>query len=208
MSTLAHNGILWSNTVRDDTAQTSMMHASDEDVLTASFSNPDEFIVLVRRYEAPFLRKALQVVSTREDAEDVVQETFTKIYLHGPKFEPKPGASFRSWGYKILMNTAFTHYGKLQRKRQHTADLSPELYELLPDKHDEFERLETTEYVVGMLARLPDQCARVLAKHFLEDKPHAEIAREEGTTEGAIKTRVHRAKLQFRELAESLQRNP
>ena len=52
---------------------------SDEDVLRASLSDPDMFMYLIRKYEAPFLRKARTVLYREEDVEDVVQETFTKI---------------------------------------------------------------------------------------------------------------------------------
>jgi RNA polymerase sigma-70 factor (ECF subfamily) len=176
---------------------------SDEEVLEASLRDPDLFVYLVRKYEEPFMRKARTVLYKEEDAEDVVQETFTKIYLHAPRFERVAGASFSSWGYRILMNTAFTKYRKVMREHRNTADLDPEVYEqLADDSHEETFHLELSDYVVSIFAKMPDHLVRVLELHFIQELPQQVIAEREGTTVGAIKTRVHRAKAYFRELAE------
>ena len=55
---------------------------SDEEILTISRSNPDAFAVLVARYEDAFLRKAKSILWSVEDAEEVVQDTFTRIYVY------------------------------------------------------------------------------------------------------------------------------
>lgn|GEM_PF-682145 len=176
---------------------------SDEDILRASVEDPDIFVFIVRKYEAPFMRKARKVLYNDEDIEDVVQETFTKIYLHAEKFKTVEGASFKSWGYTILMNTAFTRYRKVMRRMEKTAELTPEHYESLPDTgHEESFGLETSDYVVSLLAKMPEHLARVLELHFLKQLPQQEIADREGVSLGAIKTRVHRAKAQFRALAD------
>ena len=91
---------------------------SDEEILNISISKPDIFSVLITRYEEAFLRKARSILHGKEDAEDIVQETFTKIYLNAPKFKKQEGASFKSWGYKILINTSFTYYQRLKKKRK------------------------------------------------------------------------------------------
>lgn len=176
---------------------------TDEEVLVASVSDPDLFVHVVRRYEAPFMRKARKVLYRQEDIEDVVQETFTKIYLNAGRFEKVEGASFKSWGYTILMNTAFTKYRKVQREMGRTAELTPEHFESLPDDvHEESFRLELSDYVISIFAKMPDHLARVLELHFIKDLPQQEIAVAEGVSVGAIKTRVHRAKAQFRALAD------
>lgn len=176
---------------------------TDEDILAASLHDPDLFVHLVRRYEEPFLRKARTVLRKQEDVEDIVQETFAKIYLHAPRFKRVDGASFKSWGYRILMNTAFTKYRKLVRERGATIELEPEVYEQLhDDSHEETFHLELSDYVISIFARMPDHLVRVLELHFIQDLPQQRIAEQEGTTVGTIKTRVHRAKAQFRKLAE------
>src|SRR5512146_75715 len=94
---------------------------SDEELLALSVAHPSLFALLVRKYEEPFLRKARSIVRDEEDAVDVVQEAFTKIYLNAKKFKPQEGASFSSWGYRILINTALTQYQKRKRRGAVTA---------------------------------------------------------------------------------------
>jgi RNA polymerase sigma-70 factor (ECF subfamily) len=172
----------------------------DEEILARSLSQPSLFEVLLTRYQEAFLRKAESIIGNRQDAEDIVQDTFTKIYLHAPSFHPVEGASFRSWAYKILINTALTLYQKRKRIRQATITLDPELYEALPDKNDVAEQREMKDMLESVFKEMPDDLARALRMHFLEGLPHREIAAREGVSEGAIKTRVHRAKKKFKQL--------
>jgi RNA polymerase sigma-70 factor (ECF subfamily) len=178
---------------------------SDEELLAASLSHPSLFAVIVRRYEGPFLRKALSIVRERQEAEDIVQEALTKIYMHAPKFKVQAGASFSSWGYRILINTALTHYAKRKRDRLATVELGEEIWALVPDKNlRQFEKSELADEVASVLSRLPESFAKVLSSFFIEGHSQEEIARQEGVSVGAIKTRVHRAKAEFRRVYKSI----
>jgi RNA polymerase sigma-70 factor (ECF subfamily) len=170
--------------------------ASDEEVLRLSQVNPDVFAVLVARYEDAFLRKAKSILWSPEDAEEVVQDTFTRIYVYANRYRPQEGASFSSWGYAILTRLAFTRYKKLSKHRGRTAALEPETFERLPDESDFRDELVVKDEVA--LSRIPDVAARVLSLQFLEGKTQEEIAASEGTSVSAVKTRVHRAKKLFR----------
>lgn len=178
---------------------------SDEDVLARSVSQPSLFAILVRKYEAPFLRKAMSIVHDEEVATDIVQEAFTKMYLNAGKFKVQEGAQFSSWGYRILINTALTQYAKEKRKRQSTVELDEEIWALIPDRNlRQFEKKELEDLVASVLTRMPDILARALSSFFLEGKPQEEIAKEEGLSVGAIKTRVHRAKKEFTKIYKSI----
>lgn len=178
---------------------------SDEEILALAVKTPDVFAVLLARYQDAFFRKAISILRNREDAEEIVQETFSKMYLYADKFVVKEGASFSSWGYRILMNTAFTRYQKLKKERMHIQKLDPEVYERLPDTAAlQFEKLELSDYIISVLEQMPEQLSRVLSKHFIDGKPQQEIAKEEGISVGAVKTRVHRAKELFRKHVGSL----
>lgn len=178
---------------------------SDEEVLARSVEEPGLFVILVRKYEAPFLRKATSIIKDEDEAEDIVQEAFTKIYLNAKRFRKQAGAAFSSWGYRILINTALTHYARKKRTGAHVAELDQELYRELPDLDlRQFERRELEDLLASVLTRMPASFARSLTAHFLEGKPQEEIAREEGVSVGAVKTRVHRAKKEFRKIYETL----
>jgi RNA polymerase sigma-70 factor (ECF subfamily) len=175
---------------------------ADEVVLERSLKHPSLFKLLVDRYQDAFLRKAEGVVRSREEAEDIVQETFTKIYFNARRFKPVPGASFKSWGYKILMNTTFTHYQKLKKKGATHVELDPEFYETLPDPADYSHEETMRDYVASFLSRMPSQLARPLRLHFIDEYSQKEIADMEGSTVSAVKTKIYRAKREFERLVE------
>ena len=188
-----------------DDSMADIVEKSDEDILVLSIRNPSLFSVIVDRYEEAFLRKAKSILHDKILSEDVVQEAFTKIYIHAEKFEVYDNASFKSWAYKILINTALTQYQKTKRERGRTAQLDPEFYEMLPDTVSrQFEKEELRDYVISILSRIPENLADVLKLHFLEGRSHKEIAQSKKASEGAIKTRVHRAKRAFRDMADKM----
>ena len=183
-----------------------MPERPDEEILTASLAHPSLFALIVRKYEAPFLRKAEYIVKSREEAEDIVQEAFTKIYLNAAKFKKQEGASFSSWAWRIVINTALTHYAKNRRQQNVRADLEPEILELIPDGNmRQFEKKEFIDLVASILSRMPAPFARALDAFFLQGLSQEEIAQNEGMTVGAVKTRVHRAKQEFRRIYARLQ---
>ncbi len=179
---------------------------ADEKVLKLSVEKPSLFEILVNRYQAAFLRKAGRIVKNKEEAEDIVQETFTKIYVNAPRFKEVPGASFSSWAYKILLNTTFSHCQKSKREREYTVRIDEEFAEVLGSLSSEDLRgkNETRDLVLSTLSKIPVPLAKVLELHFLEDKPQSEIANMEGVSVGAIKTRIHRAKKEFRKIEPNL----
>src|SRR3990167_5396737 len=93
-------------------------NSKDEEILAASLEKPALFRILVDRYQDAFVRKALGIVRQKEEAEDIVQETFVKIYFNGQKFKKYDGIEFKSWAYKILVNTAISRYRKISKKWQ------------------------------------------------------------------------------------------
>lgn len=172
---------------------------SDEWLFARSLENPRLFGEILARYQAAFLRKALAVMKDESAAEDVVQETFTRIYLKGHSFTDQGEGSFKSWGYRILLNVSYTHYQK--RKRTTGVELSEELLEILPDNTgDTRERREMVDYVTSILNRMPDNLANTLSRFLLDGMSQEEIAAQDGVSVGAVKTKVYRAKEAFRRL--------
>ncbi len=170
----------------------------DAELLRRAQRDPDLFAVLVRRYEAAFLRRARAILHSPEDAEEVVQDTFTKIYLYADRYQPQAGASFSSWAYTILNRVAYTKYQRQKTIRGGEVVLEPEHYESLRDAQAEFlEDLSIRNEVLATLAKLPEAAARVLRLQFIEGKTQEEIAESEALSVPAVKTRVHRAKKLF-----------
>jgi RNA polymerase sigma-70 factor (ECF subfamily) len=181
-------------------------HLKDEEILAESYKNPVLFEVLVDRHQVAFLRKARKIVRTDEAATDVVQDTFVKIYMYGKKFRPVEGAQFTSWAYRILINTCYAWYKKAKKDREFTTAFDEDLEAVIPDESHVVAGREAsdTDYVMSLVERLPDTFSSVLRLYVLEGKNYREIAEREGVTEGAIKTRVHRAKEMLRDLSKTI----
>lgn len=168
---------------------------ADEVLLLASQNDPRLFQILVERYQQPFLRTALRIVRRHEDAEDVVQEAFLKIYKNAHKFVKQENVQFKSWAYRVLINTSFTHYQKLKKRLEHDLSDGEEVVEMnvaaveRPDEH-----LHARLIIERVLTELPEDLALILKKHYIEDKAYTTIAAEGATTVTAIKMRLFRAR--------------
>jgi RNA polymerase sigma-70 factor, ECF subfamily len=175
---------------------------ADEEILFASVKKPALFENIVARYEEAFKRKVRVIIGMRDEVDDVVQEAFVKIYLNAHRFQVQEGASFKSWAYKILLNTTFTHYQKLKKIDGATVKVEQEVYESFADK--DVPDFEEYEFVSSVLCRMPKHLGKVLKLHFLDGMPQKEIAVLEGVSVSAIKTRIHRAKKEFKKINSSI----
>jgi RNA polymerase sigma-70 factor (ECF subfamily) len=178
---------------------------SDEAVLSRVQAEPWLFTIILERYQAAFLRKAKSIIFNEQDAEEVVQDAFTKIYMNAHRFEVQEGAKFSSWAYTILVNTALTRYQKCVREGKRTMLLDPEYMEQLGEMKEHTAFNQNKDAIERVLVRLPGHFARVLRLHYLEHWSHKDIADEIGETVGAVKARIHRAKAEFRKESENAQ---
>ncbi|MEY2665174.1 MAG: hypothetical protein RLZZ480_279 [Candidatus Parcubacteria bacterium] len=170
----------------------------DERILMVAKVQPWLFSVLVDRYQEPFLRKARGIVRNPLDAEEIVQDAFTKIYVYADKYEPQSGAKFSSWAYRILMNTAFTRYQKLIKEGQRFTAIDPEFEQFIGERKEHVGFEEKRDGIERILSRMPEHLSYVLRLHYLERWSQEDIASETGENVGTIKARIHRAKAAFR----------
>jgi len=175
----------------------------DEEILAASLEKPALFRILVARYQEAFIRKALGILRQREEAEDIVQETFVKIYFNGKKFKKMEDVEFKSWAYKILVNTAISRYRKISKKwRMESTD--PLDLELASERDFSTEDMvlakETKSVTADLISHLPKPLARLVSLYYIEDKSYKEIAKQESVTIPALKMKLFRAKKLLRAL--------
>ena len=173
----------------------------DEEILRASKSEPAMFEMLVEKYQEPLLRAAWRVVRSQEEAQDIVQESFVKIYKNADKFEKYEGIEFKSWAYKVTINTAITHYRKLKRGEFLAED--PSVFEE-PEKEFADARFSTAAdakaTVAKVLAEMPGHLKSVLERYYLKDQAYKTIAKEEKISIPTLKMRLFRAKKLFKKL--------
>ena len=173
----------------------------DEDILRASIKEPAAFEILVEKYQEPLMRAAWRVVRNHEEAEDIVQEAFVKIYKNAEKFQKLEGIEFKSWAYKITINTAITHYRKLKKGEILSED--PSVFE---EPEGEFfdEKFSTSADAKAVVAKtfgeMPEHLRTVLSQYYLDDKSYKTIAKDENISIPTLKMRLFRAKKVFKKL--------
>ena len=173
----------------------------DEEVLRASLDQPAMFEILMEKYQEPLLRAALRVVRGREEAEDIVQEAFVKMYKNADKFQKLDGIEFKSWAYKVTINTAITHYRKLKRGEFLVED--PGVFQEAGGEYLDTRvsfAADAKAAVSRVLEKMPLHLRSVLHRYYMEDKSYRTIAKEENISIPTLKMRLFRAKKLFRKL--------
>lgn len=181
---------------------TGIAQMPDEEILKASLREPALFEMLVERYQEPLLRAAQRVVRNRDEAEDIVQEAFVKMYKNADRFEKLDGIEFKSWAYKITINTAITSYRKLKRGEILVEDPAV-FYNGAENEKEEISisvAADAKATVAAMLAQMPSHLQSVLKRYYFEDKSYHTIAEEEDISIPTLKMRLFRAKKLFRNL--------
>lgn len=178
----------------------------DEEILRASVNEPAIFEILVQRYQEPLLRAAMRVVRGKEEAEDIVQEAFVKMYKNAQKFQKMEGIGLKSWAYKITINTAITHYRKLKRGEFLAED--PSIFEPPQEDREIFDTrfsmaADAKAVVSETLTKLPEHLRSVVARYYLQDQSYKTIAKEEKISIPTLKMRLFRAKKLFKKLLDN-----
>lgn len=161
--------------------------ANERLLIEAAQRDPRRFADL---YEANFERVYAFIsrrIHDRADAEDLTAEVFHQALANLKKFEWR-GAPFSAWLYRIASNAITDRWHRVSREQGNPAAGDP------PAAHDSAspEEIETRARLFRLVAGLPDDQRRVIEMRFAVGKSIAEIARELGRTDGAVK------QLQFR----------
>ena len=164
------------------------------------------FAELVKRYEAKIFRLAQHITQNREDAEDVLQETFLRAYEHLDQFQGN--SKFYTWIVRIAVNQALM---KLRRRR---TDKSVSLDESIDtgedtvtreiaawdeDPEQRFSREELGEILDSAIQTLAPTYRSVFLLRDVDDLSSEVTAEALGLSVPAVKSRLLRARLQLRE---------
>ncbi|MBA3947363.1 MAG: sigma-70 family RNA polymerase sigma factor [Herpetosiphonaceae bacterium] len=156
----------------------------------------DAFNVLVERYQQVILNVAYRIVGDRDEAQDIAQEVFVKVYQHIAQF--KPERRFFSWIYRIAINTAL----QTRRKPQMTSleNLTLSVQTPLPDELAE--RAEQERELWTALATLSPREQALMGLRYGADLSYEEIAATMDVPLGTVKTWLFRAKQRLTTLLE------
>ena len=150
------------------------------------------FESIVERYYARCVRFARGMLRNPADVDDVVQETFVRLYRALPRYEERQ--RFESWIFRILGNCCRT--ANTVQQRRDVQDITDE-YALgqLPSPHrpDALFENEWGDEVRRALAELPEYNREIFLLHYVEGFSYEEIERITGVRQSALKMRVKRA---------------
>lgn len=165
----------------------------------AAVSNGDAvaFSTLVRRHTTRFYAAAYRVVLRREDAEDVVQDAFTKLWNGKASWQADRGAKFTTWFYRIVTNQAVDHINK--RTRQRGTMLDDSLPSTDPNAETMAGAKEQDNAVMAALAELPERQRTAITLFYHEEMSQKEAAEVMGITPKAVESLIGRAKEALRE---------
>ena len=153
------------------------------------------FNILIEEHKGMAFTLALKILKSREDAEEVAQDSFLKAYKNIHKSEGK--SKFSTWLYTIVYNTAIS---KL-RKKKLTVENSDELSEFNMNNYSEsdeewrkLQREERSTYIKKALDALKEEDAIVITLFYLNENSLQEICKITNWEISNVKVKLHRAR--------------
>ena len=183
---------------------------NDDAALVGKCIEGDEraFRELVGRYQARVYSLAYRMLRVREDAEDITQETFVRMFRAARRYDPE--RPFSSWLFTIASRLCIDH---IRRRRLPTVSM----FQREPGSHEEWtleladpgqrpdeqtEQHEEERRMRALVDRLPEHYRIVVMLRHQEDLSYEEIAEALDMPLGTIKARIHRARALLRDLIE------
>lgn len=191
-------------------ARTPTLKEADDSMLVARFLAGERraFTELADRYHVRLMNFIQRTIGDRERAEDLVQETFIRVYRHLHRFDQTK--KFSTWVYTIAGNLAKNELRNRSRnplvlfqtiKKNWDADHRPLEWEdntYRPD--DLYRKRHLKEMIEGAVAQLPEHHRMVFVLREMEGKTYEEISEITGVNLGTVKSRLNRARNNFAQI--------
>lgn len=189
------------------TGKNRLQELSDEQVM-AELQNGvvQAFDVIVFRFKDRLHNFLFRYTHNHEDCEDLVQETFLRVYRS--RFSYQPIAKLSTWIFTIALNLAKSMYKKKNRMSTfsiHADDADPESRDfeikdtaLLQD--EELHLKNSMEELEKALMQLNDEFREVIVLRDIQQLTYEEISEITGTAMGTVKSRINRARVQLQDL--------
>ncbi|MGI6595444.1 MAG: RNA polymerase sigma factor [Candidatus Ratteibacteria bacterium] len=184
-----------------------MAGKNGEALLVEKAKNGDTkaFEDLIKMTRGKIYNLGLRLLRNKDDAADIMQETYISAYKNLPKF--KGNSSFSTWLYRIATNFALMRMRKEEGKKiseEQLKELSSHIYNtaiadwtLSPTTY--LKQQELREIMEKAIASLPPKYRAVFILRDIEGIPIAEVSNILSISASAVKTRTHRSRLYLRE---------
>lgn len=144
---------------------------------------------LIEKYKEPSFRLAIQIVKNKEEAEDVVQEGFIRVFKSLKKFNRE--SSFATWVYKIMYNQCID---RIRKKKIDFVDLQY-AQELKADiRNNSFENEYRDEILGKILNELPREENVIIRLYYEHDKDMKEIGVITNLSHAAVRKKISRTR--------------
>jgi RNA polymerase sigma-70 factor (ECF subfamily) len=194
------------------TVASSQDSAGDEELVAAAKGGDDlAFETIVNRHRQRIFALALRYTRSREDAEDIVQQTFQRAFIHLQGFEGR--SSFSTWLTSIVINQALMLLRRRRALREVPIDdpsndegSTPalEMTDANPDPESSYLEQEEARVLAETIGQLRPAMRTAVELTELRELSMLEAARHMGISVVAVKSRVFHAR---RKLGEALKRN-
>lgn len=169
---------------------------TDNALVELSKSNPDRFGELVLRYQDRLFRYIRRIsYFSNEDIEDIVQDTFVKVYRNLNAFDGD--LKFSTWIYQIAHNATIDAIRKKQSRPQAIRLDDGDMISLLRSSENISNTLEMKNHMDIMretIASMPDAYREVLILRFLEEKSYEEIMDIVQKPKGTVASLINRGR--------------
>lgn len=170
----------------------------EEEILAAQLreGSREAFDKLYEKYKNMAIRTAYLITGNPMDSEDVVQETFVKVWLHARELHSDSG--FKPWMMQILVRTAYRMAKKSRREIPDdcVADRMKASEEV--SSLDKVIQTEEAEMIMAAVRTLPVKLRTVIVLYYYDSFSVKEIAGMLGVMEGTVKSRLHTARQRIR----------
>jgi RNA polymerase sigma-70 factor, ECF subfamily len=176
-----------------------------DDRLLDRIANGDEaaFRELVERHVDRAYGLALRILGNNADADDVVQDTFLKVWTHRGRWE-NGRAKFSTWLYRVVTNRCID----LRRQpRSEDVESVPEPMDDKPNVINSMQRSEVSDMLDTAMERLPEQQRIAVILSYHEGMSNLEIAEVMETTVAAVESLLKRGRQQLRKLLHRWERD-
>lgn len=171
---------------------------SEQELVTrAKAGDMEAFSVLVQRCQHVVYNLSYRFMREQALAEDMSQEAFLKAFRLIGGF--RGDCSFSTWMYRVTCSVCLTELNK--RKRRDEVELLPE-HGQETGGADMTDRADLPELIRKAVTKLPDNYAKVITLYYLNEASYEEIAEIMQVPMGTLKTWMHRARQQLREIVE------
>lgn len=169
---------------------------SDAELIEMAKKNPESFGILMERYQGPlfhYIRRIAQL--PKEDAEDLLQEVFIKIYQKLNEYSEE--LKFSSWAYRIAHNHVIDHFRKMNARPRTNALEDGEWEKIVHSSINLTKNIadkDCVEKIKSCIRELSIHQREVLILRFVEEKEYEEIMDILKKPKGTVATLISRGK--------------